>query len=187
MKASESTLRLLCVLVAFPLTYISFISWISLFFLFLSWSPIQFNILLLTDFHSWDKNKISRGMHIWEDHLIIWIIHFSFASWNKCVSLVFPTGPRVWALLLVRRLYLLRAHTSASVLNARTVVVQELKWLQSVKMFIPTFCSILAERQENQDLTACVLANSFTCCVHLTVILAVRLMKCCSACIYKTQ
>lgn len=188
MKVSGSTLRLICVLVAFLLTYISLILWISLFFSLLSWSPIQFNIILLTDFHSSDKNKINRRLHVWVDHLILWITHFSFASLETNMSLwVFPTGTWVWNILLVRKLYLLRAYTYASLLSARTVVVQELKWLQSVKMFVPTFCSILAERQENQDLTECVLASSFTCCVHITAILAARFMKCCSACNDKTQ
>lgn len=188
MKASESTLRLVCVLVAFPLTYTSLILWICLsYFPLLFWSPIQFHVVLLTDLYSSDKNKISRGIHIWEDHMILRIIHFSFASLETNASLSFPQAPESETLLLVRKLYLLRASTSVSLLNVGTVVVEELKWLQSVKMFVPSFCSVLAERQENQDLTEYVLANSFTCCVHLTGILATRFMKCCSVCIYKTQ
>lgn len=97
MKVSESTLKLICVLVAFPLTYMSLMLWISLFFSILSWSPIQFNIVFLPDFHSSDKNKINRGMHIWVDHVILWITHLSFASLETNVSLwVFPTGTWVW-------------------------------------------------------------------------------------------
>lgn len=98
------------------------------------------------------------------------------------LSLSFPQAPESETLLLVRKLYLLRASTSVSLLNVRTVVVEELKWLQSVKTLVPSFCSILAEK--NQDLTECMSANSCTY-LHLTGILATRFMKCCSIYIYK--
>ena len=60
----------------------------------------------------------------------------------------------------------MRASASVSLVNARTAIVEELKLLQSVKMLVPNIGSILAERQENQDLTECVLANSFSCCAY---------------------
>lgn len=99
------------------------------------------------------------------------------------LSLSFPQAPEPETLLLVRKLYLLRASTSVSLLNVRTVVVEELKWLQSVKMLVPSFCSILAEKIKILQ-NACQQIHLLTY-LHLTGILATRFMKCCSIYIYK--
>lgn len=65
------------------LPYLTDISYFRLLF----WSPIVFHIVLLTNWHSSNKSKISRGIHLWEDHMILWTIHFSFASLETNVSL----------------------------------------------------------------------------------------------------